>query len=59
MSEDMALTAVYSVLCIILVASSLVARRLPLKEWLRMALAWAAIFGAAFFAVMLVGGLTR
>lgn len=59
MSEDMALTAVYSVLCIILVASSLFARRLPLKEWLRMALAWAAIFGAAFFAVMLVGGLTR
>lgn len=59
MNEDQAIMAVYSIGCLVLVGSSLVARRLPLKEWVRMSLAWAAIFGAAFFAVMLFNGLIR
>lgn len=59
MSEDQAIMAVYSIGCLVLVGSSLVARRLPLKEWVRMSLAWAAIFGAAFFAVMFINGLMQ
>ncbi len=59
MTEDMALRAVYATACIVLVASSLVARRLPAKEWIRMGLAWVAIFAAAYFAVLLIQGLMQ
>ncbi len=59
MNDDPALTAVYIAGCLVLVGSSLVARRLPLKEWVRMSLAWVAIFAAAYFAVLLFQGLSR
>lgn len=34
-----------------LVLSSLLARRLPMKDWLKMALAWVAIFGLVFLVI--------
>ena len=34
-----------------LVLSALVARRLPMKDWLKMALAWAAIFALLFLVI--------
>ena len=34
-----------------LVLSSLLARRLPMADWIKMALAWAAIFGLVFLAI--------
>ena len=34
-----------------LVLSSLLARRLPMKDWAKMALAWIAIFGLVFLVV--------
>ncbi len=34
-----------------LVLSSLLARRLPMGDWLKMALAWVAIFGLAFLMI--------
>lgn len=34
-----------------LVLSALVARRLPMKDWLKMGLAWAAIFALLFLAI--------
>ncbi len=34
-----------------LVVSALVARRLPMKDWLKMALAWAAIFALALLVI--------
>lgn len=34
-----------------LVLSSLIARRLPLADWMKMALAWVAIFGLVFLVV--------
>jgi hypothetical protein len=34
-----------------LVLSSLVARRLPMADWLKMALAWVAIFGLVFLVI--------
>lgn len=47
MSEDTG-SLIYAVLLLVLVASSLFARRLPLGETLRMFLSWALIFGALF-----------
>jgi hypothetical protein len=34
-----------------LVISSLLARRLPMADWLKMALAWVAIFGIVFLVI--------
>ncbi|MEI4507939.1 hypothetical protein WBQ88_09540 [Sphingopyxis sp. CCNWLW253] len=34
-----------------LVLSSLLARRLPMADWLKMALAWVAIFGLIFLVI--------
>ncbi len=34
-----------------LVLSALVARRLPMKDWLKMGLAWAAIFALLFLVI--------
>lgn len=34
-----------------LVLSSLLARQLPMKDWLKMALAWVAIFGLVFLVI--------
>lgn len=49
MSNDTG-SLIYAVLLLVLVASSLFARRLPLGETLRMFLTWALIFGALFVA---------
>lgn len=48
MTEDQQMNLVWAVLALMLVGSSLAARRLPLKDTLRMALAWIAIFGVLF-----------
>jgi len=34
-----------------LVLSSLIARRLPMADWIKMALAWVAIFGLVFLVI--------
>jgi aspartyl protease family protein len=47
-NDGTAISAVYGVLAIVLVGSSLVAMRLPLGKAVKMALAWVAIFGIAF-----------
>ena len=59
MNEDLALTAISGIACLVLVGSSLVARRLPMREWVRLTLAWVAIFAAAYFAVILFQGLAQ
>lgn len=48
MSEDQAFGLLWGVGALALVGSSLLARRLPLGQSIRMALAWVAIFAAAF-----------
>jgi aspartyl protease family protein len=48
MSGDQAGNLIYGLVCLMLVASSLAARRLPLGQTLKMALAWVAIFAAVF-----------
>jgi aspartyl protease family protein len=48
LTEDQTGNLVYAVLLLVLVSSSLLARRLPLGQTLRMALAWVGIFGAMF-----------
>ena len=40
--------ALYYILLLVLVASSLIGMRLPLGKALKMVLAWVAIFGVAF-----------
>ena len=45
---DSGISVIWAIGGLVLVSSSLLARRLPLAETLRMALAWIAIFGAAF-----------
>lgn len=35
----------------VLVLSSLFARRLPMADWIKMALAWVAIFGLVFLVI--------
>lgn len=52
MSGDDNASLIYGALCVMLLASSLAARRLPLKETVKMMLAWVAIF-AAIFAIFL------
>ncbi len=49
--SDMAVTMVWSIGALVLVGSSLIARRLPMKDWVKMALAWAAIFGLMFLVI--------
>ncbi len=39
------------VMAFTLVLSALVVRRLPMRDWLKMALAWAAIFALLFLAI--------
>lgn len=50
---NQALSFIYLLGCIILVGSSLLARRLPLGQSLKMAIAWLLIFGAVFLAFTL------
>lgn len=53
MTEDQQMNLVWAVGGLVLVGSSLLARRLPLKQTLKMALAWVAIFGGLFVIVAL------
>lgn len=48
MNEDQAPHMLYLALCVVLVASALFSRRLPLGKTMRMAGAWVAIFAAIF-----------
>jgi aspartyl protease family protein len=50
---NQALSFIYLLGCIVLVGSSLLARRLPFGQSVRMAIAWLLIFGAAFLAFTL------
>jgi aspartyl protease family protein len=54
MNGDDAAYAIYALLAMMLVGSSLAARRLPMSEIVRMILIWIAIFAAAFAAVMVL-----
>ena len=50
---DQAINFIYLLGCLVLVVSALAVRRLPLGQSLKMLLAWALIFGAAFVAFTL------
>jgi aspartyl protease family protein len=50
---NQALSFIYLLGCLVLVGSSLLARRLPLGQSLKMLIAWLLIFGAAFLAFTL------
>ena len=52
MSDD-SFSAVYLALLLILPMSALLARRLPIAETLKLALAWVAIFGMLFVLIAL------
>ena len=51
MNGEMAAQLVWGMGALALVASALVVRQLPMKDWVKMALAWAAIFGLIFLVV--------
>jgi len=48
MNGDQRMNLLYLVLCMVLVASSLIGMRLPIGKVLKMVLAWVAIFGVGF-----------
>ncbi|WEK01275.1 MAG: hypothetical protein P0Y59_06205 [Candidatus Sphingomonas phytovorans] len=50
---DQPFNIVFYLLLLILPLSALLARRLPIKDVFKMALAWVAIFGVAFILVVL------
>lgn len=49
--SDTAVHLIWFVGAMTLVVSSLVARRLPMADWVKMALAWVAIFGLVFLVI--------
>jgi hypothetical protein len=51
MTGDTAVQMVWFAGAFALVLSSLLARRLPMADWLKMALAWVAIFGLVFLVI--------
>ncbi|HJS10466.1 hypothetical protein [Sphingopyxis sp.] len=51
MSGDTTVQILWFVGAFTLVLSSLLARRLPMAAWLKMALAWVAIFGLVFLVI--------
>jgi aspartyl protease family protein len=51
--NDQSSDVIYYLLILLLPLSALMARRLPIKDVFKMALAWVAIFGVAFLLVML------
>lgn len=48
MTDDQSINLIWGIGALVLVASSLIARRLPLKSTLKMVLGWVAIFAALF-----------
>jgi len=51
MTGDTAVQMLWFAGAFTLVISSLLARRLPMADWLKMALAWVAIFGLVFLVI--------
>jgi hypothetical protein len=51
MNGDTTVQLLWFVGAFTLVLSSLLARRLPMADWLKLALAWVAIFGLMFLAI--------
>lgn len=51
MSGENGVQLVWFVGAFALVVSSLLARRLPMADWFKMALAWVAIFGLVFLVI--------
>lgn len=51
MTGDTAVQMLWFAGAFTLVVSSLLARRLPVADWLKMALAWVAIFGLVFLVI--------
>lgn len=51
MTGDTAVQMLWFAGAFTLVVSSLLARRLPVADWLKMALAWTAIFGLVFLVI--------
>ena len=51
MTGDTAVQMLWFVGAFTLVVSSLLARRLPVADWLKMALAWTAFFGLVFLVI--------
>ena len=51
MSGDTGVQLIWFVGAFALVISSLVARRLPMTDWVKMALAWVAIFALVFLVI--------
>lgn len=51
MSGDTGVLLIWFVGAFALVISSLVARRLPMTDWVKMALAWVAIFALVFLVI--------
>jgi len=48
---DMGVNLIWGIGSLALVVSALVARQLPMKDWIKMALAWIAIFGLIFLVI--------
>lgn len=59
MTNDTGANALYIVLLLVLVGSSLIARRIPMKHAAKMALAWVAIFAVAMLIVAGRGAIGR
>ncbi len=51
MNMDMGVELVWFAGAFALIVSSLLARRLPMADWLKMSLAWAVIFGLVFLVI--------
>ena len=51
MSGDTTVQILWFAGAFVLVLSSLLARRLPMADWLKMTLAWVAIFGLVFLVI--------
>ncbi len=51
MNGDTTVQLIWFVGAFALVVSSLLARRLPAADWVKMALAWVAIFGLVFLVI--------
>jgi len=49
--NDMGVNLIWGIGSLALVVSALVARQLPMKDWVKMALAWIAIFGLIFLVI--------
>lgn len=56
MTGDVVVQSLWFIGAFVLVLSSLIARRLPIREGMKMALIWVAIFAVMFAVVSLITG---